>query len=156
MLAYGISSTSASAYEYDHLVPLELGGSSAIANLWPERDIGGSGGFIRNAKDRVENALRSAVCSGSIPLQRAQRAIAHDWLQAGVLVGISVSASVTVTASLAAGSQQTAATPTSAASATSTKRPAGATARCNDNTYSYSAHHAGSCSGHGGVSEFFR
>ncbi|GAA0362806.1 DUF3761 domain-containing protein [Actinoallomurus spadix] len=34
--------------------------------------------------------------------------------------------------------------------------PAGATARCNDGTYSYAAHHQGACSHHGGVAVFYR
>ncbi len=33
--------------------------------------------------------------------------------------------------------------------------PAGATAICNDGTYSMSQHHQGTCSGHGGVERFF-
>ena len=33
--------------------------------------------------------------------------------------------------------------------------PAGATALCRDGTFSYSAHHQGSCSYHGGVAQFF-
>ena len=33
--------------------------------------------------------------------------------------------------------------------------PAGATAKCNDGTFSYSAHHSGSCSHHGGVAVFY-
>jgi predicted component of type VI protein secretion system len=33
--------------------------------------------------------------------------------------------------------------------------PAGATARCNDGTYSYATHHQGACSSHGGVAEFY-
>ncbi len=32
--------------------------------------------------------------------------------------------------------------------------PAGATARCRDGTYSYSQHHRGTCSHHGGVAEW--
>ena len=32
--------------------------------------------------------------------------------------------------------------------------PAGATAQCNDGTYSFSLHHSGTCSGHGGVSRW--
>jgi hypothetical protein len=39
--------------------------------------------------------------------------------------------------------------PTSAASP-----PPGATARCNDGTYSFSQHHSGTCSSHGGVAAF--
>ncbi|MFF9228500.1 MULTISPECIES: DUF3761 domain-containing protein [unclassified Streptomyces] len=37
-----------------------------------------------------------------------------------------------------------------------TSHPAGATALCNDGTYSYAAHHQGACSHHGGVAVFFR
>lgn len=33
--------------------------------------------------------------------------------------------------------------------------PAGATAMCNDGTYSYAAHHQGACSHHGGVAVFY-
>lgn len=33
--------------------------------------------------------------------------------------------------------------------------PSGATARCNDGTYSYSAHRQGTCSHHGGVAEWY-
>jgi len=32
--------------------------------------------------------------------------------------------------------------------------PAGATAQCRDGDYSYSTHHSGTCSGHGGVSQW--
>ena len=32
--------------------------------------------------------------------------------------------------------------------------PAGATAHCNDGTYSFSQHHSGTCSGHGGVAQW--
>jgi hypothetical protein len=35
-----------------------------------------------------------------------------------------------------------------------TGAPAGATARCRDGDYSYSTHHTGTCSGHGGVSQW--
>lgn len=51
--AYGIASHAAGSYEVDHLVPLELGGSNARANLWPER----APGFGR--KDSLENAFSS-------------------------------------------------------------------------------------------------
>ncbi|MFE4995514.1 DUF3761 domain-containing protein [Streptomyces mirabilis] len=32
----------------------------------------------------------------------------------------------------------------------------GATALCNDGTYSYAAHHQGACSHHGGVAVFYK
>lgn len=63
-------------YEYDHLVPLELGGAvNDSRNLWPEP--GGS----PNPKDSVENALRRAVCKDQIPLVRAQQIIATSWVR---------------------------------------------------------------------------
>lgn len=60
-------------YEIDHLIPLELGGSNAAENLWPEP----SPGF--RDKDRVENRLHRLVCSGRMSLSEAQRHIARDW-----------------------------------------------------------------------------
>lgn len=62
-------------YEYDHLVPLELGGATNDPrNLWPEP------GSSPNLKDDVEFSLREQVCAGSLSLARAQREIASDWV----------------------------------------------------------------------------
>ena len=62
------------AYEYDHLVPLELGGApNDPRNLWPEP------GASPNPKDELENRLREMVCAGETPLATAQREIASDW-----------------------------------------------------------------------------
>jgi hypothetical protein len=82
MAAYGLHGAS-SRYEYDHYVPLELGGAVNDArNLWPEPDYAGREGFYANPKDRLENTLRRMVCDGSMSLSRAQRAIAGDWVSA--------------------------------------------------------------------------
>jgi hypothetical protein len=78
--AYGIASGEQS--ELDHLVPLELGGDNAAANLWPET------GSVPNPKDEVENALNKAVCTGRVSLAAAQRAIARDWETAESGLGI--------------------------------------------------------------------
>jgi len=61
------------AFEVDHLVPLELGGSNDLGNLWPEA----APGF--HDKDRVEDELHARVCSGRMTLEEAQREIAADW-----------------------------------------------------------------------------
>jgi hypothetical protein len=81
MAAYGVRG--ASSYEYDHDVPLELGGAANDPrNLWPEPDYAQRAGFYANPKDRLENALKRLVCGGSISLAAAQRAIASDWVAA--------------------------------------------------------------------------
>src|SRR6266702_6916028 len=49
---YGIGYHSSGQYEIDHLIPLELGGSNDIANLWPEA-AAPKPGF--HEKDQVEN-----------------------------------------------------------------------------------------------------
>lgn len=64
-------------YEVDHLVPLELGGSNDIANLWPEA-ANPTPGF--HEKDQVENYLHDQVCSGAMSLKDAQTQIATNWL----------------------------------------------------------------------------
>lgn len=46
--------------------------------------------------------------------------------------------------------------PTHRAAPKAPAHPAGATARCNDGTYSYAAHHQGACSHHHGVAVFFK
>jgi hypothetical protein len=73
MAAYGATGP-LSAYEYDHFVPLQLGGAvNDPRNLWPEP------GASPNPKDTVESDLRSAVCAGRMTLADAQRAIVSDW-----------------------------------------------------------------------------
>lgn len=64
------------AYELDHLIPLELGGSNDAANLWPEPALGARNSYD---KDLVEDALRRAVCGGSVSLVSAQQLISSDW-----------------------------------------------------------------------------
>jgi hypothetical protein len=81
MRAYGVSG--ASRYEYDHFVPLELGGAvNDPRNLWPEPDYAAPSGFYLNPKDHLEYALKRRVCSGAMTLAQAQRAIALNWVSA--------------------------------------------------------------------------
>jgi hypothetical protein len=82
MDAYG-DGARPSAYEYDHLVPLELGGAvNDRRNLWPEPDYPVPAGFYRNPKDRLEGILKRLVCRRAMPLASAQRLIANDWVLA--------------------------------------------------------------------------
>jgi hypothetical protein len=81
MAAYGVRGPS--SYEYDHDVPLELGGAvNDPRNLWPEPNYPQRAGFYANPKDRLENALKRLVCRGAMSLASAQRAIASDWVAA--------------------------------------------------------------------------
>jgi hypothetical protein len=74
---YGISNPAPGAYEVDHLIPLELGGSNDITNLWPEPYTGPA-----NARDKDvwENRLHKQVCLGQITLAVAQDEMVHWWL----------------------------------------------------------------------------
>lgn len=77
MKQYGLTGSTAD-YEEDHLISLELGGNPTDPkNLWPE-----SYKTTPNAheKDQTENALKKAVCAGSITLKQAQGIIATDWV----------------------------------------------------------------------------
>lgn len=76
LAAYGHHG-SLSSYEYDHLVPLELGGATNDArNLWPEP------GRIPNPKDALERRLNHLVCQRRLSLASAQQQIATNWVAA--------------------------------------------------------------------------
>ena len=82
MDAYGDGGP-ASSYEYDHDVPLELGGAvNDPRNLWPEPDYSTRSDFYLNPKDHLERALNPLVCAHTMPLAEAQRLIASDWVSA--------------------------------------------------------------------------
>ncbi len=73
MKSYGFTD-SPSNYEFDHLIPLELGGApDDPKNLWPQPH---SSSFT---KDGIENYLHDQVCSGNMDLKTAQHEIATNW-----------------------------------------------------------------------------
>jgi hypothetical protein len=135
--------TAAGAYEEDHLISLEIGGApSAEANLWPEPYNVPEGARV---KDVVENKLHTLVCDHAITLATAQRAIATNWW---VAYQTYVTAPAPVQAPAPAPAQAPAPAPVVPGN--------GATALCNDGTYSSAAHHQGACSHHGGVKVFYK
>lgn len=86
MTAYGVPESQRSVTELDHLVPIELGGSNDVSNLWAQlSDFPGAG--FRNTKDTVENTLKTEVCDHKVTLASAQKAIATDWETAERNVG---------------------------------------------------------------------
>ena len=64
--------------EYDHFLPLSIGGSNDIKNLWPEMQEPRPG---FKEKDRVESYLHTQVCSGKMNLTDAQNMIRTDWVK---------------------------------------------------------------------------
>jgi len=73
---YGIPYAQHRRFEFDHLIALEIGGNNGDANLWPEPLKGARGA---HAKDREENRLKRAVCSGELSLRTAQTRIVTAW-----------------------------------------------------------------------------
>ena len=64
------------AYEVDHFIPLEIGGSNDIKNLWLEPATP-TPGF--HQKDQFENFEHDQVCNGTISAAEAQSRMASDW-----------------------------------------------------------------------------
>ncbi len=80
--AYGYAG-SLHVAEYDHLVPLELGGDpNDPANLWVEPPDNPDATSFANTKDKLEDRLNSLVCDGRLSLATAQQAIAGNWVWA--------------------------------------------------------------------------
>jgi hypothetical protein len=74
---YGVSYPQPSgAYEVDHFIPLEIGGSNDIKNLWLEPATP-TPGF--HQKDQFENFEHGQVCDGAITVAEAQRRMVSDW-----------------------------------------------------------------------------
>ena len=67
------------AYEVDHFIPLALGGSNAVENLWPQPR-NPEPGFPD--KDKLEFYLWRFVCADGISLDVAQEEIRADWVKA--------------------------------------------------------------------------
>jgi hypothetical protein len=131
-------------YEEDHLISLELGGSpTSPLNLWPEPYRSPDGARM---KDQLENKLRELVCAGTIQLATAQSAIATNWWAAYDTYIVGQQPTAVVPAAPVSAPPPAPAAPTV---------PGGATAMCNDGTYSSAVHHQGACSKHGGVAVFY-
>lgn len=73
-----------SAFEEDHLIPLELGGApDSERNLWPQPRQSyrpSVGPWTAERKDRLENELHARVCRGELDLNAARRCIASNWI----------------------------------------------------------------------------
>ena len=162
---YGVDNVS--SYQLDHLVPISLGGSNAQANLWPQL----KSQSVR--KDTLENRLHNMVCQHKLALASAQRIVRTNWQTALTKYGTSTKLTYTSGSQLKPAVATTTPPPTTSAPTTTAAAPTttvapqpaptttvddhgGATAMCNDGTLSFSAHHQGTCSHHGGVAIWYR
>ena len=86
--AYGYTGSFATA-EYDHLVPLELGGDpNDPANLWVEpNDRPAATSTAQRQGPASRTGCVQLVCSGALDLATAQQAIASDWVTAAARYG---------------------------------------------------------------------
>lgn len=80
--SYGVVNPPPGKYQIDHLIPLELGGSRGLRNLWPQSY--GTPGVNATVKDRLEARLHKLACEGAISFDTARRAIASNWQEAYV------------------------------------------------------------------------
>ncbi len=77
---YGYADRNPKHYEEDHLIPLSIGGNPTDErNLWPEPRNSEWGAA---KKDQLEFVLYKMVCSGEIPLTKAQQEISTNWIEA--------------------------------------------------------------------------
>jgi hypothetical protein len=70
---YGIVHPKPGTYVIDHLIPLELGGSNEVQNLWPQPK---NSSIV---KDKDEDGWHSAYCAGFVSLQVAQNHFRIAW-----------------------------------------------------------------------------
>jgi hypothetical protein len=73
-LAYGITDTH--GYVIDHLIPLEIGGSNEVTNLWPQPK------KESRIKDKLEETLHHLIISHRVDLATAQQEVAANWVAA--------------------------------------------------------------------------
>lgn len=76
---YGIASHAPDQYEVDHLIPLGIGGSNDIKNLWPQPTDPRPG---RLEKDALEGELHKRICDNSVDMRAAQHDVATNWVAA--------------------------------------------------------------------------
>lgn len=76
---YGVPVEWRKMYAIDHLVPVALGGTNAVENLWP---IVACGPWSHRQKTQVDRAVTRAVRDGRLPIDDARSQLAANWRRA--------------------------------------------------------------------------
>src|SRR5471032_3406388 len=76
---YGLRDGVSKTDVLDHLIPVELGGTDNVENLWPEPV---KGEWNASQKDALEQKLLGMVCDGTLTVKQAQTAIKKNWVAA--------------------------------------------------------------------------
>ncbi|MDE2143094.1 MAG: hypothetical protein KGJ84_11855 [Elusimicrobia bacterium] len=74
---YGVLQSAWSGFEFDHLIPLAIGGDSSVDNIWPQPHAPGSPDGSEG-KDKLEEQLYLQMKAGSITQADAVKQI-YDW-----------------------------------------------------------------------------
>lgn len=80
---YGVPQSDWSGFEFDHLIPLAIGGDSSIDNLWPQPHVVGAPDGSEG-KDKLENDLYLQMKAGTITQAEAVKRI-YGWFNAAML-----------------------------------------------------------------------
>jgi hypothetical protein len=73
---YGLRDGKSTTEVLDHLIPVELGGTDSVENLWPEP---ARGAWNAAQKDALEQQLLTLVCDGTLTVKQAQTAMKKNW-----------------------------------------------------------------------------
>jgi hypothetical protein len=79
---YGILEADWGEYEFDHLIPLGIGGASGVDNIWPQPKNYGDA----DEKDRLELELYRALSTGAITQSEAVSRT-YDWFYSKIRIG---------------------------------------------------------------------
>jgi hypothetical protein len=76
---YGLRDGQSKTEVLDHLIPVSLGGTDSVENLWPEPE---KGDWNATQKNALELKLVTMVCDGTLTVKQAQTAIKKNWVAA--------------------------------------------------------------------------
>lgn len=76
---YHIDPDQFSDYSIDHFIPISLGGTNEVQNLWPQKVKGIVYGAAQ--KSLSDDYLHRQVCAGNMTLEKAQNLIINDWVK---------------------------------------------------------------------------